>query len=84
MVYDQYKNHGREYLHCTNETAANSLSEKDIQVIEDTLETFKKYTGIELLKITHQHRPWKDVFKEDENKQITTTKIKEYYKQVLE
>lgn len=83
-VYNQYKHSGKKHLHCSHEAIVDSLTKKDVQVIEDTLETFKNYTGGQLTDITHKHRPWKDVFEEDKNKQITPKRLKEYYTHVLE
>ena len=85
-VYKKYKNYKNRNIECDLETIDNlNLSEKDIAVLEDTLETFKRYTGGQLTKMTHDHLPWKEVFREGRKKNptIKNERMREYYKGVF-
>ena len=84
-VYTAYKDSGRKKIVCDEkDTNTIKLSIEDIQVLDDVLETFKEYTGVQLRNMTHKHLPWKNIFEKDKNHVIKNKKIKEYYTQVLE
>ena len=78
-VYKKYQDYGRKPIACEIDDGNFELTKEDVAVLEDTLETFKKYTGVQLRNITHKHLPWKEVFKEDRNYTIKNNRIKKYY-----
>ena len=84
-VWEKYNKHKKEKLSLeeTDDTQSLNLSDKEMTVIEDITETMKKYSGIELRKMTHKHYPWKEVYQKGQNKIITNKNIQEYYKNIL-
>ena len=77
-VYRKYKSSEDSIIsHDSNKNI--EISQEDLDVLKDTLETFKNYTGEELIEMTHKHKPFMTYFKEDENAVIPVNFIKEYY-----
>ena len=84
-VYSTYKKYGKKYISCAEKDKSTiKLSIEDIKVLEDTLETFKEYEGVELKDMTHKHLPWNESFEENKNNEIENKVIKKYYTQILE
>lgn len=46
-------------------------------------ELFDKYSAVELMHIAHKHKPWKDVYRENEDVTITPAAMRDYYKGVF-
>lgn len=78
-VYKKYQDYGRGAITCDKRVEELGLSKKDIAVLEDTLETFKRYTGTQLRNMTHKHLPWKEVFQEGRNVAIKSKRMQGYY-----
>ncbi len=56
----------------------------EIKVFLDGIwELFDKYSAVELMHITHQHKPWKVAYRKGENKEITLQALRDYYKGIF-
>lgn len=53
-------------------------------ILEGVWELFDKYSASELVEITHQHTPWKNTYKENENIVIPPKILRDYYKNIFE
>lgn len=53
------------------------------ELIEGIVELFNKYSAGELVNITHQHTPWKENYKEGENRVIPPESLRDYYKNIF-
>ena len=84
-VYQEFKGYKKKPILCEDEyeKVLKGIYKKDQKVLEDTLMMLKEYNGKELVEITHSHLPWKEVYKEGENKEITPTALKTYYEGIL-
>lgn len=79
-LYHQYKDHLNHPITKARGNYSEIDDEETQELIQGVWELFDKYSSGELVEITHQHEPWKSVFKEGENKVIPVEIIKEYYK----
>ena len=52
-------------------------------LIEGIVELFDRYSAGELVNITHQHAPWRETYKEGENRIIKPEFLREYYKNIF-
>ena len=82
-VYNAHKSSGRGKIVCEDEYRHIPLSLEDTQVLEDVLETFKGYTGVQLRNMTHKHLPWKEAYEKKKSGVISPAAVKEYYTGVL-
>lgn len=58
----------------------SNIAPEDVILLEEIWTEFGKYSAKKLVDITHEHAPWKDVFKEDvPNIVITQDSLKNYY-----
>lgn len=55
------------------------IQEIDKYKIDLILDLFKKYSATQLVNITHQQAPWKNVYYSGRNLEITNKSIKDYF-----
>lgn len=56
------------------------ITEPDKKRIDEIVDALSGYSATELVKITHQQKPWINAFSSQNNKEITTGAIEEYFK----
>lgn len=57
------------------------IEQEDKDLIDGTLNLYCKYTAAQLVEMTHNEDPWKDIYKRGErNLIITVESMKKYYK----
>ena len=57
----------------------NIISETDKTLIDAVIEKFKYYTATDLVKITHNQRPWQEANARKYNREITKNSLREYF-----
>jgi uncharacterized phage-associated protein len=58
----------------------SDITPEDQALMRDIWEEFGKYSAKKLVDITHEHAPWKSVYKEGvPNIEITKESLKSYY-----
>ena len=57
----------------------NIISEVDKTLIDAVIEKFKYYTATDLVRITHNQRPWQEAHARKYNREITKNSLKEYF-----
>ena len=84
-VYKEFKKYGSKNIACEEEYKESLalLTKKEKSVLEDMLETLKKYDGKDLRKITHSHKPWREAYKAGKSVEITPEVLKSYYRGVF-
>lgn len=83
-VYHRYKNKGNRILKLPSNYEDSIEDEKIKKFLCGVWELFHKYSTSELISITHNHKPWKDYYKEGINEIIPKEVLKEYYKNIFE
>lgn len=82
-LYKKYRNNQNlpiKEIPNENEIIIDSETRK---LIEGVWSVFGKYSASKLVDITHNHKPWKETFKENKNLIISTDLIKSYYKNIF-
>ena len=78
-VYEKYKEYKDKVLP-DEHINENDFTEDEILSVDSAIELFDKYSARELCDITHEHGPWKDVYKEGEQHiPMSNDSIKRYY-----
>lgn len=83
-IYHQYKDHLNTSLVNPSGEYTKITDPKAISIIKGVWELFGRYSAGELVGITHNHAPWKDTYREDENRIITSEVLRDYYKSIFE
>jgi uncharacterized phage-associated protein len=58
-------------------------SEKKAEFIQGVWDLFGKYSAIELMKITHKHKPWIEAFQKGSGTTIENNVLRNYYKNLF-
>lgn len=59
----------------------NIIPDKDKKYIEIVVDAFSDYSTIDMMKLIHNQKPWRDAYyKRGKNAEITQISIKEYFK----
>ncbi len=77
-VYHKYKEYGKNEIETPKGMCCN-IADGLKMIISKVIEGYSKYTGGQLISITHDERPWKTTLK---NQVISNEKIKEYFEEV--
>jgi len=83
VIYQKYKTFGNSLLDLPTDYT-NSLSKEITYFLDGIWEMFAKYSAVELINITHEHKPWKVAFKAGMNNIIEKSAMQEYYKNIFE
>lgn len=92
-AYQEYKQYGgmnipsiSEYYEVTDDWEVkkkrydeNIICINDRQIINQIVDGFSDYSAAALVTITHQQKPWSDVYEEGMNNVITKKSIREYF-----
>ncbi|MCM1466611.1 MAG: DUF4065 domain-containing protein [Alistipes sp.] len=92
-VYQEFKQYGSanipsvlKYYEVTDDWEVNEkkfdlklIDIEDRQIINQIVDGFSDYSAAALVTITHQQKPWKDVYEEGMNNIITKKSIREYF-----
>jgi len=77
-VYRKYKKYGNQPIPNTNKKIS---FDKDLCIFLDGIwELFGKYSAVELMNITHKHKPCKDAYSNKTNNIISHEVLRDYYK----
>lgn len=82
-VYQVYKFYGSSNIPDVYD-GSNTFSfikDKDKRIIQEMIEECNKFSAIELVNITHNQAPWKDVFIKYQNNKIENEEIRNYFLQ---
>ena len=83
-LYNQYKHKQNKPIITPTGDYKDIQGNKIKKEIQGTWELFGKFSAGELVDITHNHKPWKDIYREDKNHKIPPKVIKEYYTKIFE
>ena len=61
------------------EYSEDLLSEEDKELICQVVDLFSPYSASELVRMTHNQKPWIDAYVPNENNEITCESIREYF-----
>lgn len=81
-IYYQYKRFGSGQIPFNDKSYANIFSDEDRKIIEDVIEHFKEKSSIYLMELTHNQKPWNQVYYKGErysNLIIDKDSIKDYF-----
>lgn len=57
----------------------NVIAKKDKKMIDEMVDEAAAYSATDLVEITHNQSPWRDVYVPDQNNEITLEALKEYF-----
>ena len=80
-VFNTFKACGKDPIkEATDFFDESMLSPEELELLIDVYETYGKYTGLALMKMTHaKGAPWDQVYVQGQNEIIPLDLIKEYY-----
>ena len=81
-VYREYKKFGAgnipsSYVH--EKIKDDYIEFSDKELISDVVVRLSEYSAMDLVDITHRQAPWKDVYVQHENNEITIDSIRKYF-----
>lgn len=82
-VYHKYKNFNNNLI-TSPEGIYISIDTDTAQLLKGIWDLFGKYSASELVQITHNHAPWKNVYEEGNNVPISIESLKNYYQNIFE
>lgn len=62
----------------------NGLTEPQIELLDDVLETYGQFSAWRLRNMTHEEAPWKNAYKQGCNNEISIDDMKAYFHTQLE
>lgn len=84
VVFYEYKSHLNSPLTEPIGLYKEITNPEAISILDGVWELFNKYSASELVDITHQHAPWKDLYQEGRNIVISPGTLKDYYNNIFE
>lgn len=59
----------------------NCISQEDKKLIETVVTKLSKFSATDLVNITHNQAPWKDVYRRYQNNEITIESMRKYFRE---
>jgi uncharacterized phage-associated protein len=80
-VYEHFKTFGASALTLSENQEVISLATPEEEALfNEILEEFGQFSAIKLMNMTHEELPWKKIFSEDPQGEISYDLLKEYFK----
>jgi len=75
-VYQKFKIYANREI--TEPCEYTDIPEKDLEIIEKVIESYRNYSALNMVEKTHSESPWKDAY-DGKKTQISKEVIKKYY-----
>jgi len=82
-VYENYKKYNSSIISIKKELKLEPISAPSIGVISAVMSAYSKFSGIELMGMTHSESLWQEAFAKGKNETISHDSVKKYYKQFV-
>lgn len=79
-VYEHFKIYNSSAITLKGDEQIISLSAEEESLFSEVLEEYGQFSAIKLMKMTHEEFPWKKVFTENPQGEISFELLKEYFK----
>ena len=83
-VYDEYAICGANPIPRPSELNLEMLDQDMRDFLDEVYSVFGQYDAWKLREMTHEEPPWRDTYKEGQNKIIPHARMKEYFRQFVE
>ena len=84
-MYEHFKEFGSGAITLAEDAEISNLSQEDNQLFDDVMEEYGQFSAVKLMNMTHEELPWKKVFNENPQGEISYDLLKEYFKtQIIE
>lgn len=78
IIYEKYKQYGSANIPIIEKDNIN-ISKKDKILINEIIDYFINYSATDLVYITKNQDPWKNIYNEDKTNKITLESIEKYF-----
>jgi uncharacterized phage-associated protein len=79
-MYEYFKKHGSKSLTLNEEEQIISLRDDEEVLFREVMEEYGQFSAVKLMNMTHEELPWKKVFAENPQGEISYDLLKEYFK----
>jgi len=84
-MYEHFKEFGSGAIRLKEDAVISNLSQEENRLFEDVMEEYGQFSAVKLMNMTHEELPWKKVFNENPQGEISYDLLKEYFKtQIVE
>lgn len=83
-VYEKYRPFGQNALPSPENGKEFPLKDAELQLFNEVYETYKDYSAIGLMKMTHEESPWKKAAVHNRGAIISTDEMKNFFKTKIE
>lgn len=86
-IYSEFKTNNGNFIptndYKMNDDEIDKIGKDEKELIEDVFQLMGQYSAWRLRDKTHQEDPWIDNYKEGENREISHSDMKKYFKQYI-
>lgn len=84
-MYEHFKQFGSGAITLDNDSEISILNTDESQLFNDVMEEYGQYSAIKLMNMTHEELPWKRVFNQNPQGEISYDLLRVYFKtQIIE